>query len=377
LSWFGRSTDILLAEQFIVKRFLVRPASELRRFVSSNRAMTAWLELTRQQILAYRRRVGALDEKLPMSPDSLRRAAWAGLQDSMPRAALFSIHARVEGTGPSAWEDPSLVQTWGPRFNAYVVPKADMPVFTLGRMPDDGPGRERAEDMARRLEAVLDGEPRESGPVGKALGVHPSALRYAAPTGRFAIRWDGARRPTVWMLPPPEIEPAEARRELARRYLHVLGPGTPDSFAQWAGIRDERAEATFQSLRRSLAPVRTPIGEAWILRRDEEEYRHGDGPVAPARLLPSGDAYYLFQGDARRLLVPDETHRGMLWTSRVWPGAVLVEGEIVGIWRRSQHRVTIETWRRLGRSAREAVETEALSLPVPGIDRDVIVSWDD
>ena len=29
---------------------------------------------------------------------SLRRAAWAGLQDSMPRAALLSIHARVAGT---------------------------------------------------------------------------------------------------------------------------------------------------------------------------------------------------------------------------------------------------------------------------------------
>jgi hypothetical protein len=37
----------------------------------------------------------ALDERLRPGPDSLRRAAWAGLQDSMPRAALLSIHARV------------------------------------------------------------------------------------------------------------------------------------------------------------------------------------------------------------------------------------------------------------------------------------------
>src|SRR5437773_42828 len=68
------------------------------------------LELTRAQILAFRRKVGALDERLPRGRSSLRRAAWAGLQDSMPRAALLSIHARVEGTGPSTWEDPSLVQ---------------------------------------------------------------------------------------------------------------------------------------------------------------------------------------------------------------------------------------------------------------------------
>ena len=55
------------------------------------------LQLTREQILAYRRHVQALDERLPAGARSLRRAAWAGLQDSMPRAALLSIHARVAG----------------------------------------------------------------------------------------------------------------------------------------------------------------------------------------------------------------------------------------------------------------------------------------
>ena len=62
------------------------------------------LELTRQEILAFRRRVGSLDERMPMSPESLRRAAWAGLQDSMPRAALLSLHARVEGVEPMTWD---------------------------------------------------------------------------------------------------------------------------------------------------------------------------------------------------------------------------------------------------------------------------------
>ena len=61
---------------------------------------TARLSLTRPQILAFRRRAGGLDERLPPGQESLRRAAWAGLQDSVPRAALLSIHARVAGTGP-------------------------------------------------------------------------------------------------------------------------------------------------------------------------------------------------------------------------------------------------------------------------------------
>ena len=98
------------------------------------------LDLTRQQILAFRRRAGALDERLPRGANSLRRAAWAGLQDSMPRAALLSIHARVEGTGPSAWEDRSLVQLWGPRFNVFVVAARDLAVFSLGTLPDEAKG---------------------------------------------------------------------------------------------------------------------------------------------------------------------------------------------------------------------------------------------
>src|SRR5436309_15509726 len=83
------------------------------------------LNLTRLQILAFRQHVGALDERLPRGARSLRRAAWAGLQDSMPRAALLSIHARVDGAHPSIWEGPSLVQLWGPRFSTYVVPARD------------------------------------------------------------------------------------------------------------------------------------------------------------------------------------------------------------------------------------------------------------
>src|SRR3954464_9424958 len=103
------------------------------------------LPLTRTQILAFRRRVGALEERLPPGARSLRRAAWAGLQDSMPRAALLSIHARVEGTHPQIWDDPSLVQVWGPRFSVYVVPARDHALFTLARLPDDARGRRRAE----------------------------------------------------------------------------------------------------------------------------------------------------------------------------------------------------------------------------------------
>jgi DNA glycosylase AlkZ-like len=335
------------------------------------------LDLTRAQILAFRRNVGALDERLPPGPDSLRRAAWAGLQDSMPRAALLSIHARVEGTGPSTWEDPSLAQLWGPRFSAYVVAAPDRAVFSLGRLPDDPGGRRRATGLADRLHAFLDGRRMSCREAGRGLGVHPTYLRYAAPTGTILIRWDGARQPTVWTVPPPEIGPEDARRELARRYLHVLGPGTPVAFATWAGIAPAGGRATFDGIADSLTPVRTPIGDAWILGRDEPAFQAPTGPAAAARLLPSGDAYFLLQGADRELLVPEADRRGALWTPRVWPGGVLVDGELVGTWRRAHANVTIQSWRPLSRAERDAVETEAVSLPLPGVERRILVRWDD
>ena len=335
------------------------------------------LDLTRAQILAFRRQVGALDERLPRGRRSLRRAAWAGLQDSMPRAALLSIHARVEGTGPSTWEDPSLAQVWGPRHHAYVIPTRDLAVFSLGRLPDEDGARRVAEDLAVRLRGLLGSVRMTYGEAGRALGHHPNRLRYAAPTGTLLIRWDGARQPTIWTVPRPQIDPRDARLELARRYLHVFGPTTPEAFARWAGLGPQRGVAAFHALRRWLTPVRTPVGDSWILTSDEPGLRAAPGHAASARLLPSGDAYFLLQGGDRELLVPDASRRRALWTPRVWPGAVLVDGEIVGTWRRALGTVTIQTWRRLSRAARDAVEAEAASLPLRDVQGRVVVRWDD
>lgn len=334
------------------------------------------LELAREQILAHRRRASALDERLSHSSDSLERAAFAGLQDSMPRSALLAIHARVAETRPRSWEKPPLVQVWGPRYSAYVIAERDVAVFTLGRLPEATKALQRAEDVADRLAEALGDERLDVRDAARLLDLHPNALRYAAPTGRFLIYWDGARQPLIWSVPAPEMEPREARLELARRHLHVFGPSTASSFASWAGVRPGVAEAALGDLADELVPVRTPLGEAWILAADEEAFRAAE-EASSTRLLPSGDPYYLLQGPDRELLVPDPGRRDRLWTSRVWPGAVLLRGEIVGTWRRSQHQVTVEAWQTLSSGDREEIEVEAASLPLPGLSNEITVTWQD
>ena len=266
----------------------------------------------------------------------------------------------------------------GPRHHAYVVSARDLAVFSLGRLPDGAGARRVAEETAARLHALLRGETMTYGEAGNALDVHPNLLRYAAPTGTVVIRWDGARLPTIWTVPHPEVDPREARLELARRYLHVFGPTTPEAFARWVGFGPRRGIAAFEALGAALAPVRTPVGDAWILTHDEPAFRAAPRLAAPARLLPSGDAYFLLHGAARELLVADPDRRRALWTPRVWPGALLVEGEVVGTWRRADATVTVQPWHRLSHAARDAVEREARSLPLPGIEgQQVVVRWND
>ena len=196
----------------------------------------------------------------------------------------------------------------------------------------------------------------------------PNRLRYAAATGIVLIRWEGARQPTVWIGPAPDMDAREARLELARRYLHTYGPATPEAFGGWAGIGGRSAVVAFEALGESLTPVRTPVGEAWILGEDEAVSRararpDGARPAAPERRL-------LLPPPGRRPGTPGSrtpARRRELWTSRVWPGALLVDGEIAGTWRRAGAALTVQTWRPLSAAERDAVEAEAASLPLPGI----------
>jgi len=293
----------------------------------------------------------------------------------MPRAALLSIHVRVKETKPTTWEHPSLVQIWGPRYSAYVVAEKDLGVFTLGRLPENARRCARCHDTAKRMTAFFKGQRLAFEVAGRAMGVNPNSLRYAAPTGTVLMRWDGARSPVVWTVAAPEMDPREARLELARRYLHVFGPATALSFSRWAGISTTEAQRAFTALSGVLIPVRTPVGDEFILAEDESEFGAKSKPATSVRLLPSGDAYYLLWGPARALLVPDGKQRAALWTSRVWPGALLVRGEIVGVWRRAAGEIDIELWRKLSSAEREAVEAEVATLPLPGIEEPITVRF--
>lgn len=316
------------------------------------------LTIDREQAIAHRLRANHLHERLPAG--RLVEAARCAIQDTVPRSALLSLHARVRDVGPSAWEHSSLLQLWSPRTAVHVVPAADLAVFTLGRLPRDPAGRRAVEEAARQVHQALAGRERRKSDLWPGLS---RALFLASRSGTIAIRWD-ARDTLVREVRPPEVDPETARIELCRRHLRALGPSTPDAFAWWAGVDPAEAGQTWRVLSPELYEVEVEGHPAWILACDEPALA-SPPPVSGVRLLPAEelklfgqDRTGLFAGPARRVARPfaDWDH----------PGCLLAGGRPAGAWGRRGGRVDVRVGQGLAPETRAAIEAEALSLPIPG-----------
>jgi hypothetical protein len=331
------------------------------------------VRVTGAQVLRYRLRASHLDEKL--APGSFSRAAWGGLQDSIPRSGVISLHARVDGVQPASWEDTSLVQIWFRGGADYIVPREDAGFFTLGSLPRDPERAAALETLADDIHRVTEGRTLPVREVQATLKhAQPIALRSSSLTGRVHIRWDASN---IWIIPVkrPDIDAEDARRELARRFLHWLGPSTKQGLARWTGVTARDATATWRAIEAEVTAVDVAGERRSILTTDLEALERAE-PVSGVRLLPMDDPYTKLDHD---LLVPDAANRGRALpivgkSPGYIPGAVLVDGDVVGAWQRQGRKVTIHPWAKLSSAAREGIATEALSFPIAG-PSEPTVTW--
>jgi hypothetical protein len=324
------------------------------------------LQVDAWRVFAYRAHAMYLDRRIA----SLTDAAYAGLQDSAPRSALLSLHARVENVEPSSWEHPSLAQIWFRLGADYVVPRAGLGVFTLGTMPRDRDQAAALNELGDMVVRALGGKTMRTRDVDVDLP-NPMLIRASNVSGKVNIRWD-ARTTEVVPVGVPSIDPEDARLELARRFLHWLGPAGPAHLARWAAVPKKDALATWDAIRAELVPVDFDGRGRWILASDEK--RLSDAQAANVvRLLPMGDPYlYLDTAGAPKdpELAPDVTQR--LINSLA--GRVLLDGELVGSWGRVQADVTIFPWVDLSEKDRDRIAAEAMTFEVP-MGRQVRLRW--
>ena len=104
--------------------------------------------------------------------------------------------------------------------------------------------------------------------------------------------------------------------------------------------------------------------------------RAAETAAAPARLLPSGDAYFLLDGAERELLVPARGSAGAaLDAPRLAGRAARRRRDPRHLEAGAAHRADRRLVAPVAPTARDAIEAEAAALPLPGIDRAIEVVW--
>ncbi|MBM7788124.1 DNA glycosylase AlkZ-like family protein [Tenggerimyces flavus] len=322
------------------------------------------VKVTYDQVVAYRLHVNHLVDRLP--PGEYERAVHAGLQDTGPRDALVSLHARVTDCPPDSWEDERLVQAYSPRQAVYLLPKRNLGVFTIGRLPSDPQARKEFDELTDRVCRELAGhERRGSGPVD---------MRQATWTGRVVIRWTASAIFTR-EVPAQDIDPSEARRELCRRHVHAFGPTTTAAYAWWTGLPPADAQRTWEELADELTQVDVDGTTAWILTTDKDTLTAAPEPKG-IRLIPAPELR-LFGQDKTGLFVGPGERRKPPGRDSFHAHGVVVDGELAGAWGRSKGKVRVRLARALTAEQLARLEHEVLTMPIPNATMSLVLERDE
>jgi hypothetical protein len=182
-----------------------------------------------------------------------------------------------------------------------------------------------------------------------------------------AEHWLGQPAPPL----PLETLHLETLAGLVTRYLGAFGPATARDVAAWSGLTGLRP--VMDQLRPSLVTFRDERG-AELFDLPSAPRPGGDVP-APVRLAAEFDNLLLAHADRSRVVHPDHLKR-FYTINGIFPGAVLIDGFVAGMWRlartKSAATLTVELFgpaRERGQVTREA--ERMLAFCAPGASHDV------
>ncbi|WP_129786927.1 winged helix DNA-binding domain-containing protein [Promicromonospora panici] len=281
----------------------------------------------------------------------------------------------------SAFDAGELVRGWTQRGTLFATTPSDLAALVsltgermirTGRRTRETEGLDdaviaRAEAVAREAlaapehdggisrAAMLDHWRQAGVPVEGQRGYHliaTLALRRVLHWGPFA----GAQQlmvatPGSGSLGVQNEEPDAALRRIALSYFASRGPATPDDLAWWLGLPKVPVRAAVAALREAQPEALTEVvvGEQAMLIGHEAGGRGLDGGGAPSLdpelakpagvvLVPGFDEVVLGYQD-RELVADAEAMRTVVpFINGIFRPAVLVDGRLVGTWRRAPKR---------------------------------------
>jgi len=147
----------------------------------------------------------------------------------------------------------------------------------------------------------------------------------------------------VWLGRPLAEKPS--LEVMVERYLTAFGPATVQDVQAWSGLT--RLREVIDPMRDRLRVFADEQGRELFDRPGAP--RPGPDSPAPVRLLPEYDNLILSHDDRTRIM-SDPDRRDLFQYLNVFPGSVLLDGFVAGLWRVKRARGTVTVTVELFRS---------------------------
>ena len=134
----------------------------------------------------------------------------------------------------------------------------------------------------------------------------------------------------------------EALTELARRYFTARGPATVTDFAWWSGLSARDARAGLGLVEKELESCQIDDRTYWLDPRLSGS-EHDAPPACRVTLTPCFDEVVVAYSQSRDVIQNDGEPIPLLAYVDGYRHVVLVDGRIVGHWRRAGHPQGVET----------------------------------
>jgi hypothetical protein len=129
-------------------------------------------------------------------------------------------------------------------------------------------------------------------------------------------------------------------QKLARKYLHCFAPATEGGLAEWLGCSPAQAKRIWQTVIGEIEPVNLSGKVCYALSSDKGLLLSPPQPERKALLLGGHDPYLGLQD--RGAALGNRALQKQIWQAVSNPGAVLRDGEIVGMWKARKKSKALE-----------------------------------
>jgi hypothetical protein len=167
------------------------------------------------------------------------------------------------------------------------------------------------------------------------------------------------------------LDPSPSPDAMVRRYLAAFGPASAADAQAWSGLTGLRE--VIDRLRPGLRTFRDENGRELFDLPDAP--RPAPGTPAPVRFVAEFDNLILSHADRSRI-ISDHGRQRLYTRNGIFPGTVLVDGFVAGIWRITRSRgaatLTVEPFGPISPPDRQALSREAqrlLGFAAPGAAR--------